>query len=238
MVRAVHIVTGATGGLGRAIVAGLDKAGASHIVLACRNEGKTRKQIDSWQGKARLEYIHLDLADDGSVREFAAEIAAREYRVAALINNAGVLPSRAEGYASAWQTNYVATRLLTELLLPAMGQGSHIVLTTSLTRHIALWPVLNRFTNYGRSKRALHNWGLALAEELRPKGIIVALADPGAADTGMIAMHCRPIDYLADRIARPLMSTPEQGAQPALMAAQAEKTATLFARRWGKTVAK
>lgn len=237
----VHIVTGATGGLGRAIIAGLVEQGVQDIVLACRNAEKSKTLIAEYKGRARLTHIPLDLMSLESVRAFADEIHRRGYHIQALINNAGVLPERHtlshDGQEAAMQTNYTATRLLTELLLDRMTTGSHIVLTTSLTRHITRLP-LGRFTRYGLSKRKLHQWGLRLARELEPRGIIVALADPGAANTAMISMGCRPIDYLADRLARPLMSTPEQGAEPALMAAKADTTGLLFARRLGRTVVK
>ena len=42
----VHIVTGATGGIGSAIVDRLIESGVSHIVLACRNQDRAKAMID------------------------------------------------------------------------------------------------------------------------------------------------------------------------------------------------
>lgn len=238
-----YIVTGATGGIGRAIVDGLVRQGVEGtIILACRNAGKAQEVIDSYQ--ADLVHIPLDLMSFDSVRSFFIRIEAEGYVVQTLFNNAGIMPSRLilseDGHEAAMQTNFLSVVLLTKLLAGSMQCGSHIVLTTSLTRHLTRlredWDEYSkahqsRFLTYALSKRMLTHWGAQLARELEPHGIRVNLTDPGAVDTGMITMGNKVIDFLADHLARPLFSTPKQGAEPALLAGSTPLTGHIFSRR-------
>jgi NAD(P)-dependent dehydrogenase (short-subunit alcohol dehydrogenase family) len=69
----VAIVTGANSGIGFETAKALAAKGAE-VVLACRNLEKANlaeKEIRSMGRKAKLEIIHLDLADLTSVRKFA-----------------------------------------------------------------------------------------------------------------------------------------------------------------------
>lgn len=256
MSRSVHIVTGATGGIGKAIVKALLKPGldqdkrpsgndeGSLIILACRDEEKAGKLIGKLGGNPRLKFIRLNLMSFDNVREFAQEIAANDYQVETIFHNAGFMPSRLivseDGYEAATQTNFLGPALLTKLLLPRMRRGSHIVFTTSLTRHLVRlredWDEQtidhqSRFRTYGQSKLLLTHWGVRLSGQLQDKGILVNFSDPGAVNTGMITMGNMVVDFLADILARPLMSTPSQGARPALLAASTPLTGQLFSRR-------
>lgn len=254
MSKQVHIVTGATGGIGRALVADLvhhgPELGVKHVVLACRDKAKARRLLDKYQGReVTLEYVPLDLMSFASVRTFARTLREREYVVEALYNNAGTMPGRVimseDGYESATQTNFLSPALLTHLLLPLMPRGSHIVLTTSVTRRI-VWLHANwqwrsqhrhsRFITYGRSKLMLTYWAAQLAESLKPRGIRVNCADPGAVSTGMIHLGHNIVDWLADRLVRPVISTPRQGSDPALKAARAPVTGRIFTRILGRTI--
>lgn len=64
----------------------------------------------------------------------------RGIKVQALVNNAGVMCKHfsltCDGYETTIGVNFVGTYLLTKLLIPALSQGSNIVFTTSMTRHI------------------------------------------------------------------------------------------------------
>ena len=183
-----YIVTGATGGIGRAIAEALIARKAPRIILACRNldrAGSIIKQLNSG-GATQLEALQLDLMDNASVERFAHIInsQSRQHPVKALFNNAGIMPGKVtispQGHESATQTNYISTRRLTELLLPALADGAAIIFTTSMTRRIARfrrdWDQLaikrhSRFVTYGRSKKydhrryALDLWGRNLGGE-------------------------------------------------------------------------
>ena len=181
----VHIVTGATGGIGSAIVDRLIESGVSHIVLACRNQDRAKAMIDRLSPcNVTLTAMQLDLESFDSVINFVMSIRERDMAVDTIFNNAGTMPGTmkltADGYESATQTNFLSTALLTQMLLPRIINGGAIVFTTSMTRHIAKlrtdWKQHaithhNRFTTYGRSKLMLTHYALDLARELAPRGI-------------------------------------------------------------------
>lgn len=227
-----YIVTGATGGIGKAITEGLTVRGAGRVILACRNLTKARKVIGSLDpGSTVLEAKELDLESFESVRQFAAEIIAEGVSIDGLFNNAGTMPGEmrltADGYESATQTNFLSTALLTRLLLAAINDGGAILFTTSMTRRISRlrddWKehAVNhhhRFTTYGRSKLMLTHFALDLSKELAPRGIRVNCSDPGIVDSAIITMGNSAVDYLCDKFFRPVISTPYEGASPALRA--------------------
>src|SRR5690349_6222286 len=86
------IVTGANTGIGFEIARVLGERGA-RVLLACRDAHKADAAIARVKRivpRADLAFLPLDLADLESVR-VAAELAGKESRIDALINNAGVM---------------------------------------------------------------------------------------------------------------------------------------------------
>ncbi|MCM1094650.1 MAG: SDR family NAD(P)-dependent oxidoreductase [Lachnospiraceae bacterium] len=250
MIEGTCIVTGATGGIGRAITEGLLERGAKRVILACRNEDKCRRMIES-MGECRdaLEFMSLDLESFASVRRFAESCALRGMTVTALFNNAGTMPGGVkmteDGFESATQTNFLSTGLLTDLLLPLMPRGAAVVFTTSMTRRIVNlcedWRQRSverhgRFTTYGRSKLMLTHYALDLSLRLAERGITVNCSDPGVVDSAIITMGNPIVDKLSDMIVRPLISTPEEGAAPALEAVKSPFTGRIFTQGGNKPI--
>jgi NAD(P)-dependent dehydrogenase (short-subunit alcohol dehydrogenase family) len=196
-----------------------------------------------------LVALPLDLESFGSVSRFVEEISRRGYAIRSLINNAGTMPGKVSvtgnGYESATQTNFLSTGLLTELLLPMLGNGSSIVFTTSMTRHIVElredWEVASRehhgrFTTYGRSKLMLTHYAIDLALRLDNRGITVNCSDPGIVNSGIITMGNSIIDKLSDLFFRPFISQPKHGATAALNAAIYAKSGMIFTPRGSKKI--
>lgn len=246
-----YIVTGATGGIGSALVEALMHRRAPHIILACRNIERARQLIDHLSASTTSSTIftamHLDLTSMASVDKFAEQFLSMKLPLKALLNNAGTMPGgvhiTTDGYEEATQTNFLATVRLTRRLLPAMSSGSSIIFTTSMTRHIvrlrndwqqhaiACRHPLRRFTVYGRSKLLLTNYARQLSDELAPRGIQVNCSDPGIVNSAIISMNNRIIDRLSELFFRPFINTPREGAEPALRALDSNDTATIFTRR-------
>ncbi len=245
----VYIVTGATGGIGRAITKALTERGCK-VVLACRNTDKAERLVNELGScGAGCDILRLDLSSLSSVRAAAREVASRRYIINALINNAGTMPGKLtvtdDGYEEATQTNFVSTALFSRLLAPFTCPGGSIVFTTSMTRRIvklrADWQERavthhGRFTTYGRSKLMLTHFALDFADELKSRDIKVNCSDPGIVDSSIITMNNPIVDYLSDRLFRPLISTPAQGAEPVLAALDSNLTACIFTRRGVKPV--
>jgi NAD(P)-dependent dehydrogenase (short-subunit alcohol dehydrogenase family) len=86
----VALVTGASKGLGKALAAGLAKAGAD-LALCARN----RKDLEAARAEMapcgrRIEIFSLDVLDDGSVREATEAVLQAFGRIDILVNNAGI----------------------------------------------------------------------------------------------------------------------------------------------------
>lgn len=241
----VYIVTGATGGIGKAIVSGLcRRPKAITVVLACRNvarAGELAFELGKEYADKDIHVIKLDLESFASVRDFVGEITVRGYRIKGLIHNAGTMPGNLrvtdDGYESATQTNFLSPMLLTELMTGQLKPGASVVFTTSMTRKIARFTSdwanksvtrHSRFVTYGRSKKMLTAYALMLSERLRSAGIKVNCSDPWIVDTGIITMGNKVIDCLSSKLFRPMIYTPEQGAASALIALESTQTAEIF----------
>ena len=229
------VVTGANSGLGLVSARELARAGG-HVVLTARTEAKGEEAevaIRSVLPDARVEWRVLDLADLGSVREFAAGIE----RVDVLLNNAGVMmppyAQTADGFELQLGTNHLGHFALTGLLLDRLEQGTDpCVVTVSSIEHK---PGRIDFDNlqwenggysprpaYQRSKFANAVFGLELDRLLRAAGSAVrsVLAHPGYSATNLQVSGPTGLMKQLLRIGNALMAQgADQGALPQLYAA-------------------
>jgi NAD(P)-dependent dehydrogenase (short-subunit alcohol dehydrogenase family) len=136
----VILVTGATDGLGRGVAADLASRGAT-VLLHGRNPERlerTLAELRDETGSDKLRTYRADFASLAEVRAMAAEVAANEERLDALVNNAGIgfLPQREfsqDGVELVLQVDYLAGYLLTRELLPLIQASapSRIVFVAS-----------------------------------------------------------------------------------------------------------
>lgn len=239
----VVLVTGATGGIGSALVEALYARGRHTVIAACRRPERLAPVIDRLRGRypeSGSEVIGLALDLNSFVEVDAALVRLRSLglKLDALINNAGTMPLREltvspDGYEHTLQVNCLSTLRFTLGVSPLLRGGGCVVMTTSVTRsmpgialdfdrrNLSARSVAARFINYGRSKQVLTFASCLLAERFASSGIRVNCADPGVVDSGIITLGFPVIDRLADILFRPLISTPEQGAKAALRAMDA-----------------
>jgi len=229
------VITGATGAMGRAAVASMLNSGW-HVVAACRNMDKMRTLFSD--GNDDLELCHLDLSCKASIRAFVDAIKGRP--IDALWNNAGTLMHHYclndEGMDLTFATNFVGTARLTMGLLPMLNDGASVLSTSSLSCYVSTshrdffaLPQHRRYRRiqaYADSKMALTLWCQELAR--REQRLKVNCADPGVVDTDIINLGIPVIDWLCDRLARPLMRSPQQGIQSALAALHSDVSGYLF----------
>jgi NAD(P)-dependent dehydrogenase (short-subunit alcohol dehydrogenase family) len=193
------VITGAAGGIGRAIAAAFEACGAE-LVRIDRPEA-IPKQERGWIG--------CDLAARKSLQDAAACITGP---VAALVNCAGVfrrMPlTEAEAEAEWDRTlaiNLTAPFLMTRALMGQLAGGAIVNITSVRAETSA-----ERASAYTVSKGGLAALTLALADELAPLGIRANAVAPGDVDTAM--GHTDP-DITAKLFARtPLkrMARPEE----------------------------
>jgi short-subunit dehydrogenase len=180
------IITGATKGIGRAIVMEL-AANNYNIIFCARDE----KEVQTLLNELTSRYSHLqffgmraDMEESSDVREFAEFAIGSVGHVDILINNAGLyIPSGiidevAECLQRQMQVNVFAPHYLSKFFASRMieaGKG-HIINICSIA---SLEPVV-RAGSYSISKTALLGLTKALREELRPAGIKVTAVLPGS----------------------------------------------------------
>jgi NAD(P)-dependent dehydrogenase (short-subunit alcohol dehydrogenase family) len=125
------LVTGATDGLGRALVAELARGDAA-VVLHGRDDARGEaaiREIAEETGDRRLEWRRADFDSLAEVRALAAAVEGEVERLDCLVNNAGIgtnLPGEGErmesrdGYELRFQVNYLSGFLLARLLEPLL----------------------------------------------------------------------------------------------------------------------
>jgi len=177
------LVTGATGGLGRAIAHGLAARGA-RLVLS----GRRRDQLELLAAQLGGRAVAADLADPASVEALIA--AAGEVDV--LVANAAVPASgrveakTAEDVDRALAVNLRAPIVLAQALVPGMAArgGGHLVFVSSLAGKAGA----PGMALYAATKFGLRGFALSLREDLHPAGIGVSGVFPGfIRDAGMFA---------------------------------------------------
>ncbi|HMI80364.1 MAG TPA: SDR family NAD(P)-dependent oxidoreductase [Solirubrobacterales bacterium] len=180
------LLTGATGGLGRAIAEALAERGAE-LTLSARN-GEALEAMAAGLPGSGHSVLPADLAEPGAAERLAAEAAGTEILVAnAGLPGAGKLDEfSAEEVKRALRVNLEAPMLMARALYPAMleaGSG-HLVFVASLSGKAAS----PRSSIYNATKFGLRGFALALRADLGPKGIGVSLVSPGfIREAGMFA---------------------------------------------------
>jgi NAD(P)-dependent dehydrogenase (short-subunit alcohol dehydrogenase family) len=199
----VALVTGAAGGIGRAIVGGLLGQGLKVAAIDRTAEGLAELEqaaLERQQG-ANLLTIEADLAQDESIAEIVAKARDRFGTIDILVNNAGVGQAtlRADNRAQPikfWEVTpeqwklFVAVHtnapmaLSRALVHDMMRQkwGRIINITTSLGTMLH-----DGSPTYGPSKAALEAFSAIMAKDLAGTGITVNVLVPGGmTNTGMI----------------------------------------------------
>ncbi len=180
------LLTGATGGLGRAIAKALAGRGAT-LALSGRKQDALEALAAELPGDGHW-VLPADLAEAGAAEKLADEAG----EVDVLIANAG-LPGAGllgdftpEQVVRALRVNLEAPMLMAQALFPAMvGRGSgHLVFISSLSGKAAS----PRSSIYNATKFGLRGFALGLRMDLAPKGVGVSLVSPGfVREAGMFA---------------------------------------------------
>jgi short-subunit dehydrogenase len=180
------LLTGATGGLGRAIAQGLAADGAT-LVLSGRREADLLALAESLPGEDHRVVV-ADLAEDGAAEQLAEAAAGVDILVAnAGLPGAGWLAEFSpDEVKRALRVNLEAPMLLARALFPEMlerGAG-HLVFVSSLSGKSAS----PRTSVYNATKFGLRGFALGLRSDLAPRGIGVSLVSPGfVREAGMFA---------------------------------------------------
>ncbi len=147
MPSSVHVLTGATSGLGLEAARRLLAEPGNRVLAGVRSPGAARALRDL-AGPDRLTLLPLDLASLSSTVRFAGDVIGRldGGRAASLAANAGLQfaqprPLTPDGFEETFQVNWLGHAILVEFLLPHLSDGAPIVVTASGThdpgKHLA-----------------------------------------------------------------------------------------------------
>jgi short-subunit dehydrogenase len=187
------LLTGATGGLGRAIAAALAAEGA-RLVLSARSEDQLRQLAAELPGGAgRHDVALVDLSDPGAAEGLVRESGDLDGLVAnaALHGTGRVEGLDADEITRTLRVNLEAPILMARELVPQLiekGEG-HLAFIGSLNGKAAT----PRTSIYCATKFGLRGFALALREDLRPQGVGVSIVSPGfIREAGMFAESGAP----------------------------------------------
>ncbi len=137
------LITGGAGGLGLETAKALAGHGAE-VILADINDAAGQQAVDEFSRnspQSKVQFKHLDLADIGQIRTFAASICAEDDALDILINNAGIYPpvqraTTKDGFELEFGINHLGHFALTALLLPALKRSNapRVVGISSITQ--------------------------------------------------------------------------------------------------------
>jgi len=230
------LVTGGTGGIGRATALGLAGMGA-HLAIAGRDRGRAEaaaREIRVVTG-GQVEVFVADLSAQAEVRRLAGEVLQCLSRIDVLVNNAGgywnTRHLTADGLERTFAVNHLAPFLLTGLLLDRLKHSAPArVVTVSSNAHAT---GLIDFSDlqgersysgaraYSQSKLANVLFTYELARRQPATCVTVNALHPGVVRTAFGAEDPSGIQRLFIPVMRPFMKSPARGAATSVHVASA-----------------
>ncbi len=200
------VITGAAGGIGRAIAVSLARRGC-HVALADVDDAglaETAEMIRDYG--VRVSRHHLDVADRVAVSEFPDIVAAEHGGVDVLVNNAGVAVGGTfeqvadEDFEWLFEINFWGVVRMTRAFLPLLraSDDARIVNLSSIYGVVAP----PEQAAYSASKFAVRGFSEALRHELETSLIGVTVVHPGGVATSIAEKARIPAGISEDEIAR------------------------------------
>jgi NAD(P)-dependent dehydrogenase (short-subunit alcohol dehydrogenase family) len=188
----VVVITGAAGGLGRALVHTFLQAGAQVVALdrdpaaleSLARELGSPASADATQWMTAI--CDVTRLDDCEVA--IAQVRARFGGVDVLINNAGIAhrsafaDTQVDVLRRVMDVNFFGAVNSTHAALPSLSQRAGMVIAISSVAGFA--PLIGR-TGYAASKHALHGFFDSLRTEVQDDGVDVLIVCPSFIDTGI-----------------------------------------------------
>ena len=190
------LVTGASRGIGRATASALADAGAHVLVHYGRSAPDAESLVTGIRSKGgRADAIKADLGTPAGATILAKGVRSIiGERLDVLVSNAGISKAATiedhtvEDFDNLFATNVRSPFFLVQQLLPVLGEGSNIIVISSLVSHAVVGkPGLDNpsILAYASTKGALETLVKNWAAILGPRGIRVNAVAPGVIDTDM-----------------------------------------------------
>lgn len=178
---ATYLVTGANRGIGLEYCHQLKERG-DNVIAVCRSASDELKNLG-----VRIE-TDIDITDESSVANLLKRLDGEPIDV--LINNAGIVERMGldnldfESIRRQFEVNAIGPLRLTQALLPNLKSGSKVIMMTSRMGSIDDNTSGGQY-GYRMSKVSMSMAGKSLSEDLKSKGIPVAILHPGLVKTRM-----------------------------------------------------
>lgn len=183
------LITGTSAGIG--LQTAIVVARAGHSVIATMRNLERGAALREAVANDRLpvSILTMDVDSDESVAAATAAIRSQIGSIDVLVNNAGIERTGAietmafDDFRATMETNYFGALRTIRAWLPDMRErrSGCIVNVSSVAGKIACTPM----APYTASKYALEALSEALAQEVRPFNVRVAIVEPGIIDTAM-----------------------------------------------------
>jgi NAD(P)-dependent dehydrogenase (short-subunit alcohol dehydrogenase family) len=230
------LITGASGGIGRATALGLGALGA-HLAITGRDSERTQDAAREIRaaGGGQVEVFVGNLSSQSEVRRLAAEVLRSLPRLDVLVNNVGgywdTRHVTADGLEHTFALNHLAPFLLTNLLLDRLKHMAPArVVTVSSNAH-AMGQIdfddLQGERSYSgaeahnQSKLANVLFTYELARRLQGTSVTANALHPGVVSTSFGAEDPRRIQQVLIPFFRPFMKSAAKGAATSIHVASA-----------------
>jgi retinol dehydrogenase-14 len=230
------LITGATGGIGKATALGLAALGA-RVAITGRDTDRTEAAAAEIRaaGGGQVEVFLADLSNQSEVRALAGQVLQTLPRLDVLVNNVGgIWRTRhvtADGLERTFAVNHLAPFLLTSLLLERCVQSAPArVVTVSSNAH-SMGQIdfddlqgersYSGARTYNQSKLANVLFTYELARRLGEKSVSANALHPGVVRTAFGAEDPATVQRLLVPFVRPFMKSPTQGAATSIHLASA-----------------
>jgi retinol dehydrogenase-14 len=230
------LVTGGSGGIGRATALGLATMGA-HLAITGRDRGRTEAAAREIRaaGGGRVDVFVADLSSQSEVRRLADEVLRSLPRVDVLVNNVGgywnTRHVTVDGLERTFALNHLAPFLLTNLLLDRLKQSAPARVVTVSSNAQARGRIdfddlqgersYSGARAYNQSKLANILFTYELARRLQASAVTANALHPGMVNTSFGAEDPGGVQRLLVPLMRPFMKAPAQGAATSIHVASA-----------------
>jgi NAD(P)-dependent dehydrogenase (short-subunit alcohol dehydrogenase family) len=233
------LITGGTGGIGKATAIGLAALGA-RVAITGRDFPRAEAAAADIRAATRnldVRAFGADLSSQVEVRRLAAEVLEAYPRLDVLINNVGGFWATrhvtADGLEQTFAVNHLAAYLLTNLLLDRLKSSAPARVVTVASNAQALGKIdfedlqgEHRYsgqTAYNQSKLADVMFTYELARRLQGAGVTATVLHPGVVRTGFGSEDPSWMFKVLVPFWRPFMKTPTDGAATSIYLASSPK---------------
>ena len=185
------LITGGGSGIGRGLAAAFHAAG-NQVVIS----GRTRQTLDeTTAANPGMKSLTVDMADPGSIRAFADQLAGGFPALNVVVNNAGIMrpenvkehPQDVADAEAIVTTNLLGPIRLTGALLPLLRKQARATVM-NVSSGLAFVPLAMTPT-YCATKAALHSYTQSLRYQLKDTSVEVLELIPPYVQTTLMGGH-------------------------------------------------